>query len=272
MPIKKLNKCHELTYQNSAANPDECPPATSTHHRESQDEPARPPAVPAPESTSMLLIVSVSFPADPPATISIAARPDDCPPASLSHRRESPDEPARPPAVPASESTSMLPIVSVSVPADPPTTISIAARPDDCPPASLSHRRESPDEPARPPAVSAPESISMLPIVSVSVPGDPPATISIAARPDDGPPASSVHCRESLDEPARPLTVPAPESTSMGPVISVAIPVDLPTPVSGAITTTTASLTSLVLDQPLDTFAASIPATSMPRTEQVNHE
>ena len=58
----------------------------------------------------------------------------------------------------------------------------------------------------------------------------------------------------------------------MGPFISVAIPVDLPTPVSGAITTTTASLTSLVLDQPLDTFAASIPATPMPRTEQVNYE
>ena len=218
LPIKKLNKCHELTYQNSAANPNECPSASSTHHRESQDEPARPPAVPAPESTSM------------------------------------------------------LPIVPVSIPADPPATISIAARPDDCPPASLSHRRESPDEPARPPAVSAPESTSMLPIVSVSVPGDPPATISIAARPDDGPPASSIHRRESLDEPTRPLTVPAPESTSMGPVISVAIPVDLPTPVSGAITTTTASLTSLVLDQPLDTFAASIPATPMPRTEQVNYE
>ena len=136
LPIKKLNKCHELTYQNSAANPNECPSASSTHHRDSQDEPARPPAVPAPESTSMLPIVPVSIPADPPATISIAARPDDCPPASLSHRRESPDEPARPPAVSAPESTSMLPIVSVSVPGDPPATISIAARPDDDPPAS----------------------------------------------------------------------------------------------------------------------------------------
>ena len=193
LPIKKLNKCPELKYQNSAANPDDCPPA-------------------------------------------------------------------RPPAVPAPKSTSMLPIVSVSTPADPPATISIATIPDDCPPTSLTHRRESPDEPARPPAVSAPELTSMLPVVSLSTPVDSSATISSAASLDDGPPASSVHRRESLDESARPLTVPAPESTSMGPVISAATPMHLPTPVSGVITTTTASLTSLVLDQPLDTFAASIPS------------
>ena len=169
LPIKKLKKCHELTYQKSAANPDDCPPAPSTH-------------------------------------------------------RESPDEPAMPPAIPAPESTSLLPIVSVSTPADPPATNSIAARPDDCPPASLTHRRESPDEPARPPAVSAPESTSMLPAVSLSTPAGSSPTISSAASIDDGPPASSIHRRESLDEPARSFIVPAPESTSMGPVVSVATP------------------------------------------------
>ena len=104
----------------------------------------------------------------------------------------------------------MLPILPVSFPADPPATISIAARPDDCPLASLSHRWESPDEPARPPAVSAPESTSMLPVVSLSTPAGSSATISSAASLYDGPPASSIHRQESLDEPARPLTVPAP--------------------------------------------------------------
>ena len=189
LPKEKLNKCPELTYQNSAANPDNCPPASSTHHRESQDDPARPPAVPAPESTSMWPVVSVSAPADPPATISIAASPEDCSPASSAHRRETPDEPARP-------------------------------------------------------AVSALESTSMWPVVSLSAPADSPATISSAASIDDCPPASSTHRRESLDEPARPLTVPDPVSTSMGPVISAATLVGQSTPVSGAVTTTTSFLTS----------------------------
>ena len=219
LPIKKLNKCPELKNQNSAANPDDCPPASSTLHRESQDEPARPPAVPAPKSTSMLPIVSVSSPADPPATISIAARPDDCPPASSTHHRE------------------------------------------------------STGEPARPFAVSAPESTSMWPVVSVSTPADSSAMISSAASLDDCPPASSTHRRASLDEPARLLTVPTSESTSMGPVISASTPADPPNPVSGAIATTTASLTSeKPFDQPLDNFAASFPSTPIPRTEQVDHE
>ena len=59
----------------------------------------------------------------------------------------------------------------------------------------------------------------------------------------------------------------------MGPVISVATLVCPPTPVSGAVTTTTVSLTSETpFDQPLDNFAASVPSTPMPKTEQADHE